>query len=91
MESNLPNKARPTRKTRTIKEVFGTAEDDDRLVAMTFLSHVLISFPKKKTKKFLNLNVLTIGKKVIIPLSIPRKKIQKTSVNFNDLHANDCS
>lgn len=91
VESNPPTRARLTRRIRTTKEVPGVAEDEDRVAAMTPLPQVLTSFLKKKKGTSSRSNVSTAGGKAITSPSVPRNRIQKTSVVLGDLHAGDCS
>ena len=48
-------------------------------------------FLKMKKSTFPGSNISTLGEKTIIPKSVLKKEIQKTSGGLNNLHANDYS
>ena len=96
--SPLPHiKLSPTRKSnRTTNEVPSAAEDKgNKVVTPTLVPRVSILFPQKKerTGTCPKLNALTVIEKDITPGSVLRirKRGQKTSDCFGNLHAGDCS
>ena len=88
---NLHIRATSRKKTRTLKKISGTTKNKDKIAIMTFLLQVLILFLKKKKKTSVKSNIFTIREKAIIPQSVLRKKIQKTSVSLGNFYVGDCS
>ena len=63
----------------------------DKVKAKTFLQQVSILLSKKNERIFSIANAFFTKRKAIILESIPRKKSQKTSIGFGNLHVNNCS
>lgn len=77
MKSNLPTRARLTKRIKTIKKIFSNIEDKNRVATITFLQQVWTSFLKKKKKTSLILNISSIRGKVITAANVLKEKIKK--------------
>lgn len=81
--------ARPVKKTRTIKEVFGAMRGKNKVVATTPLQQVSTSFSRKKEITFSISNAFIVEEKIITPTSVikTRKRSQKTGISLDNLYA----
>ena len=80
------------RRNRTTNKVPGAAEDKDRVVTPTLLSQVSISFPRRRGTSPKSSAITAIGKDITLTsIHGIRKRSPKTSDNFDNLYARDCS
>ena len=82
---------RLTKKIRTIREIFGTIVNKNRVIGKIQLQKLSTLLLKKKKKISFILNVFFIKKKSITPTKVLEKRSEKVSVSFGNLYINDCS